>query len=214
MLKKGIVFDLDGTLWDSTENIVPAWNIVFRRHREIKFEITLAAMRNLMGKMIPDIAAEVFPMFSTQHGLDIIDECSQEEIRYLSEQGGVLYPGLQKTLDALREEYALYIVSNCQAGYIEAFLKFYKFTGYFNDMECSGQTAKPKGENIRLLIRRNNLTHAVYVGDTESDRDAAKAAGIPFILAEYGFGRVHGSPYAIGRISDLPSMVGSVFKSL
>ena len=58
------------------------------------------------------------------------------------------------------------------------------------DTECYGDTKKSKGENIRLVIERNHLQNCVYVGDTKGDCEAAKAAGIPFIFAAYGFGNV------------------------
>lgn len=47
-----------------------------------------------------------------------------------------------------------------------------------------------KGENIKLVIDRNNLLNPVYVGDTEGDLNAARYAEIPFIFAKYGFGQV------------------------
>ena len=38
---------------------------------------------------------------------------------------------------------------------------------YFEDFECAGNTGKPKGENNKLVIERNNLKSPVYVGDTQ-----------------------------------------------
>jgi len=61
MLKKGIIFDLDGTLWDSSEQVVPAWNIVFNRYHELNKSISLADMKSFMGKTIEDIAGVLLP---------------------------------------------------------------------------------------------------------------------------------------------------------
>ena len=47
--------------------------------------------------------------------------------------GGTLYGGLRETLDALRRRYRLYIVSNCQDGYIQAFLSAHGFGDVFDD---------------------------------------------------------------------------------
>ena len=58
------------------------------------------------------------------------------------------------------------------------------------DYENPGRTGLSKGENINLIIERNNLDSPVYVGDTAGDFTAAKYAGIPFIYAKYGFGQV------------------------
>ena len=48
------------------------------------------------------------------------------------------------------------------------------------DIEMSGRIGLDKGSNIRLVMERNNITQAVYVGDTQKDAAAAEKAGIPF----------------------------------
>ena len=90
----------------------------------------------------------------------------------------------------LAKTYDLYIVSNCQCGYIEQFLRKTQLEAYIKDIECFGNTGKNKGENIRLLVKRNSLKAPVYIGDTKGDCDASKEAGVPFIFASYGFGNV------------------------
>ena len=52
----------------------------------------------------------------------------------------------------------------------------------------SGRTGLDKGNNIKILMKRNNIKTAVYIGDTDGDEKAARFANIPFIYAEYGFG--------------------------
>ena len=55
-------------------------------------------------------------------------------------------------------------------------------------------------------MQRNNIKKAIYVGDTEGDREAAKKANIPFIYASYGFGEVSDYDYKIDSISDLKTL--------
>ena len=93
-------------------------------------------------------------------------------------------------METLKKKYHLYIVSNCQSGYIEAFLDYYKFHDLIEDIECYGNNKKTKGENISLLYRRNELDDAVYVGDIEGDYISSKEAGVKFIHAAYGFGKI------------------------
>ncbi len=90
------------------------------------------------------------------------------------EHGATLYDKLEDTLKVLSKKYKLFIVSNCQDGYIETFMKFYNLDKYFVDFECPGRTNLSKAENIKIVIERNNLKHPVYVGDTQMDCDAAK----------------------------------------
>ena len=53
---------------------------------------------------------------------------------------------------------------------------------------CYGDTLTSKGQTILRLLRENNITNTVYIGDTQGDYQAATAAGLPFIWATYGFG--------------------------
>ncbi len=189
-MKEAIIFDLDGTLWDSTEEVVNAWNEVFKNN-EINYLLTIEDMKGLMGKTIKEIASIILHEVEENKVLQIMDECCKFELILLEKNGGRLYPTLESTLKELLKKYSLYIVSNCQEGYIETFLAYHKLDKYFSDYENHGRTKLTKGENIKIIIERNKLKKAVYVGDTQRDYDAAKQAGIPFIHAQYGFGTLN-----------------------
>jgi phosphoglycolate phosphatase len=97
---------------------------------------------------------------------------------------------------ALAARYPLFIVSNCQAGYIEIFMASTGFAPLFRDHECWGNTGRPKADNLRALIARNGLRAPLFVGDTSGDEAAAAANGVPFVFASYGFGEC-GEPTAV-----------------
>ena len=208
--KKGVIFDLDGTLWNSSEQVVPAWNTVLRRYPELNKQITVEEMSSFFGKTLEDIASMMLPNIEKTGRLRILKECCKEEQVYLREHGGVLYPQLEETLAELKKHYSLYIVSNCQNGYVDAFLDHHNLRSYFEDYEMSGRTGKSKGSNIRLIIERNGLDKAVYVGDTTGDVKGALEAGIPFIYAEYGFGEVSDIRYSISDICELPTKLREI----
>lgn len=207
MTNEGIIFDLDGTLWDSSKQVTASWNIALKKFETIDKRITLEDMHNLMGKTLEDIFYTIFPKLPKEQTLEIMKECVKEEDAYIRKQGGILYPELEKTLKKLLLNYKLYIVSNCQEGYIEAFLEYHNLGKYFLDTENAGRTKKSKGENIKLIIERNNLDKAVYVGDTQGDYEATKIAGIPFIYAKYGFGKVSEDTHFINDFSELPLLI-------
>ncbi len=210
MINKGIIFDLDGTLWNSSEKVVPAWNRVFERYKDIDCNITVSQMQSFMGKRIPEIAKILLPSVPEQYRLQILNECCKEEQIYLLDNGGVLYPKLEDTLSELRRDFDLFIVSNCQDGYIEAFLDYHKLRYYFLDTECSGRTGKSKGENIKTIINRNHLDKAIYIGDTQGDLDAAKEAEIHFVHAKYGFGSVNEDTYVINSFFELSKIISEI----
>ena len=200
----GLIFDLDGTMWDSTKPIVEAWNIILGKHPEIKrAPIVEEDLTDCMGKTMYTIAAMLFPKEEESVRNALMDELCLFENEYLESRGGVLYPNLEKTLESLSKDYPLFIVSNCQDGYIEAFLKAHKMSQYFKDTECWGRTFKSKGETNKILIERNNLKHPVYIGDTQGDKQSAVDAGIDFIYASYGFGSVKEYDYKLEKIEDL-----------
>lgn len=191
-----IIFDLDGTLWDSSKPICEAWNIILDKHPEIVREpITIAELGGCMGLPMYDIAAKLFPLEKSEVRNALMDELCIFENGYLEKTGGVLFPKLKETLEQLKKKYRLFIVSNCQDGYIEAFLKAHNFTDIFEDTECWGRTRAPKGVSNKILIERNNLNNPVYIGDTAGDAQSAKDAGIDFIYAAYGFGEVAACDY-------------------
>lgn len=207
----GIVFDLDGTLWDASKQVVPAWNRVLDLYPQLQKHITETDMQEFMGKTLDNIAGLMFPNLDEKKRMKILRECCQEEQIYLREHGGTLYPYLEKTLMLLQDKYKLFIVSNCQDGYVQAFLEHHGLGQYFTDYEMSGRTGQIKGENIKLIMDRNHITKAVYVGDTQGDMEAAIYAGIPFIYAKYGFGNLDCKENVIDSIEQIICCVNKIF---
>ena len=198
-----IIFDLDGTLWASRMSICNIWKDILSKHDVGKSEITLEEMKNSMGHQLDEIAEMYFPYLDVETRLSLMNECCDIQTIYLAEHGGILYNDLEDTLKQLSKEYKLFIVSNCQDGYIECFFKAHKLDKYFMDYECPGRTGLSKGENNKIIIERNQLMNAVYVGDTKGDAESAKVAGIPFIFANYGFGDVDEYQYKINSFEEL-----------
>ncbi|QHA91007.1 HAD family hydrolase [Bacillus sp. N1-1] len=198
-----IIFDLDGTIWDPIDTVLHAWNSRIKKYSEIKEELTRTDFEGTMGLQMHEISKKLFPYLSEDVRMQVITECCDTEQGYLKKQGGNLFRNVEEVLQQLSQKYKLYIVSNCQDGYIEAFYEFHNLSDYFLDFENPGRTGRSKGENINLIIERNNLSNPIYVGDTEGDLSAARYAGIPFIYAKYGFGQVSEYDEVIERFDEL-----------
>lgn len=212
MEKKGIIFDMDGTLWDSAGGVAQSWTRVANAEYDKKRIITKEDIQRVMGKTMDKIAEILFPDLEEKARLELIDHCGEYENNYLRENGGILYPDLEETLKKLQEKYHLYIVSNCQSGYIEAFLDHYDFWHYFEDMECYGNNLCSKGENIRLIADRNHLTKAIYVGDIQGDYEATMEAGLTFVHAAYGFGTIAEETAKINCFAQLPEVAAKILE--
>lgn len=206
-MKKSIIFDLDGTLWDSTGCVCAIWNRVLNKYEDISLTITQEIVSKMMGKTMNEIGKTLFPNLTEERRQQIIADFGNEEVNYLSQKGAVLYERLEETLKMLSLDYELYIVSNCQDGYVDAFLHAHQLESYFKDYEMSGRTGLDKGHNIKLIMKRNVIEQAFYVGDTEGDEEASRFAGIPFIYATYGFGKAKNPDMIIHSIKELPKVL-------
>lgn len=212
-MKKGIIFDVDGTLWDSAKPVAESWTLMLERsYPELARIITPDDMYRNMGKTMDAIGADLFPGLAPDKRDEVMDACMRYENEYLADHPGVTYPNMKETLAALSREYGLYIVSNCQEGYIEALMAACGIASYISDTECFGATGRPKGDNIRLVMERNGLEKCLYVGDTAMDQEAAGKAGIPFVFASYGFGQASGADAVIGSLVELPQAVKEILE--
>jgi len=205
--KKNLIFDLDGTLWDPRATIIKIWNEVLTQRQLLQTELKPEDMDQYMGLLFDDILKDIIPGISDQQVQEILVEIVQKENKVLRTHGGILYEGVAETLTNLKKTHDLFIVSNCQDGYIEAFLEYYQFNDLFTDIESHGRTKKPKAENIKLIMERNHLSHenSLYIGDTQTDYDSAKANLLSFIFCEYGFGALNIPEYkpSVSKFSDL-----------
>ncbi len=200
-----ILFDLDGTLWDATPAMERVWADFFLRRPELdRPPVTLAEIRGNMGLLLEDIGRRMFPGLTPEESLSVLKDFNADDEVYLARHGGQLYPGTEQTMEVLREKYKLFVVSNCQDGYIQCFYSGNGLGGFFTDWECAGRTGLPKSENIKLMVARHSLTNPVYIGDTMLDYTSARDAQVPFLHAAYGFGTVPGVP-AVQSFSDIPA---------
>lgn len=204
---KAVIFDLDGTLWDTVAPLTLIWNQVFQKNNTGKV-ISEDDLRNVMGKNLQEISAIYFPDMEKSRREDIMNQCAVAHCAYLKEHGAPLFLD-RATLSQLYEKYELFIVGNCPCGYIEAFLESCDLQKYFKDFEMSGRTGKSKGENIKAICERNGLRvgASVYVGDTLGDETAANFAGVPFIHAAYGFGTANNPAAVLHNFSELPKVL-------
>lgn len=194
---RAIVFDLDGTLWDSTATVTLAWQEVGRGHFPHGPQLEQKDVASIMGLTHAEIFKRLFPGFSKEDEARLSKVLYDEEVRALERYGGVLYPGVREGLPKLAARFPLYIVSNCRQPYLEAFFMTTGLGLHFKDWECHGRTGLTKAENISRLCNRNRLEKAIYVGDTAGDQIAATRAGLRFLHARYGFGSpAHDCPAA------------------
>ena len=201
-----IIFDMDGTIWDTEKQVCEAWNTVLADAGHPK-RVTGEELAGYMGLPMTEIARKMFNTDNYEEVAELFERCLQYENEYIAAHGAILYPDLINTLEALSAKIPLFIASNCQSGYIEAFFDAYDTKKYFRDYICFGDNKKLKDHNIRLLVERNGLKSPVYIGDTKGDGASAKAAGIDFVWASYGFGHADEYVARVDCFADIPRII-------
>jgi phosphoglycolate phosphatase len=203
----GLIFDLDGTLWDAAPACTAAWNETMRELGEENHFVDAEKVRSFSGLPIATIFSRYFEFIPKENYKQVSDRYKAAEMISVKKMGGILYPGVKEELIALKKDYRLFIVSNCLHGYIDNFITFHNLQSIFSDFEYFENTGLPKSENIRLIVERNKLKQPVYIGDTEWDHDAASKNGIPFIYAAYGFGKADTAEWRIDEFGELQNLI-------
>ncbi len=210
-MKKAVIFDMDGTLWDSSPVIKDCWNKLGQKIFGPEFHLSLEDIRSQMGKTMDDILKSVAPKTVTKEQIKEFGGTFLEyELNYIKDgHPGTLYPHEEEVFSKLTDMgYGVYIVSNCQKGYIEAYLKAYPGCAkYVRGILCWGDTGLPKRGTIRQIISDHRIDKAVYVGDTSFDEIETRGANLPFIFASYGFGTPIAPDETIYSLEELPNKV-------
>jgi phosphoglycolate phosphatase len=199
----GLIFDLDGTLWDCSAASTQAFNLAYKRFA-IDRQVSEDFVKSISGKPSSEcdqILLAGIPDAIRSEFLRCLDHLEIAALRAYA--ATALYEGVQEGLSALSQRYRLYLVSNCGEEYLTVFHQHSPVAALFVDSECYGRTKRPKSENIQLVVERQKLASACYIGDTAGDEDAASKAGVTFFHAKYGFGSPTKSPRSFTDFGEL-----------
>jgi len=204
---ESLIFDIDGTLWDSRALVAEGYNIQLKEegleHLSVNSEIFLT----LFGKVMTEIADVIFASVPVPERYALMERCMDTENRYLYEnECSIGYPRVKETVAELAKKYRLFIVSNSQCGYPELCMDKLGLTPYIQGHLCFGDTGTSKGKTIRKLMELHNIENCAYIGDTQGDYEATVEAEVPFVWAAYGFGTPEGYAEKIDTFEDLLSL--------
>ena len=209
MRYESLILDIDGTLWDSRALVAQGYNLQLTAEGLSRYFVDAERLKPLFGKVMTEIADAMFPDLPEDSRYALMERCMERENRFLHEnECAIGYPGVAEALSCLAERHRLFIVSNSQCGYPELCMDKLGIQQLIGGHLCFGDTGTPKGETIRVLMERHDITSAVYIGDTQGDADAARDAGIPFVWASYGFG----TPTGWITKADTPADLTDIFR--
>lgn len=198
-----IIFDLDGTLWDTIDVTVDASNEILKREK-FDIRVNYEIVKNGMGHNLKEVSKMYMPDLEEEKRMSLKEEMDNLTHEKILKFGAKLYPDVRFVLENLKEKYKLAIVSNCGDGHIESFIGYYHFENIFDDYIPASKYGISKAEAIKEVMNRNNVKNAIFVGDTEKDYEDSKEARIPFIYAKYGFGELADNHiYSIDNLKEL-----------
>ncbi len=207
MKTDAIIFDIDGTLTDSTDAVIRAWNRKLGEQELPYIPLDRELASSLMGKTMDDWALAVMPDIPLEISREVLEHLEAEENHEIRTNGTNLYPDVRETFELLSREYDLYILSNCGQGYIEAVMAYGGLDPYVKGHLCFGDNGLDKQDNLKKMIADYDLQNPVYVGDTQKDADCCRIADVPFIFVSYGFGTVPDALYRADSMKELPDVI-------
>ena len=204
---ESLIFDIDGTLWDSRQLVAEGYNLQLRDEGLEHLCVNAEQLRPLFGKVLKDIADILFASIDKDKRYDLMKRCMDRENRYLQEnECRIGYPQVKETLEALAQKHRLFIVSNSEKGYPDLCMDKLGLRHLISGYLCFGDTGTSKGQTILRLMREHEISSCIYIGDTQGDLEACQEAGIPFIFAAYGLGQAESWDARIDSIEALLSM--------
>ena len=207
---ESLIFDIDGTLWDSRALVAEGYNLQLEAEGLPHLKVTAEDFIPLFGKVMTEIADVIFATVPVPERYALMQRCMDRENRHLQEDPcHIGYPGVRETLENLSKKYRLFIVSNSQCGYPELCMEKLGIGHLIQGHLCFGDTGTSKGKTIRALMEKYHIQNCAYIGDTQGDYEATLEADIPFIWCAYGFGKPERYDGKIEAFADLGKLVDS-----
>ncbi len=210
---KAVIFDLDGTLVDSSQDIAAALNKVLQTQGQELLSHSTAKKLVEAGKGANYIISQAFQQNGVQYSKPFLDERLKEYLQFYQEepaQRTQLFPYVKEDLEALRKAgLVLGVCTNKPHNLTLLVLEKLGVSHFFHCVIGAGIVERPKPHQDHLLAVIEKLEveadQTFYVGDSEVDRACAYAARVPFFLVSWGGGSTMDTQNdtRIQRLSDL-----------
>ena len=183
-----LIFDMDGTLLDSSKSITQSINFV-------RNEIGLPPFRvEEVVKLINEPDSDLPRLFYE-------DKRPYSECRAIFEKHYIhncikdmdIFDGIKDMLEKLVSEYKLSVLTNAYGNFARKMLKHLSIDNYFEEIIGSDDinARKPDPKGIHYLLKKYNIpkNSSIFIGDSLKDEECAKNAGIKYIFVDWGFGK-------------------------
>lgn len=211
-----IIFDLDGTIFQTDKLAIPAFESTFRQLADEGYvldnEPTHDDLLAVIGLTLDDIWENLIPSQSEELYNKASKYLLENELNGLKDGYGALYPNVVETLLELKNlGYRLFIASNGLKDYVDNVLSNFRINHLFEAVYSAGEyKTETKIELVNKLISDLDIKKAIMVGDRSSDVEAGKANGLFIIGCNFGFssdGELRGADEIITNFEQLINLV-------
>lgn len=183
-MKTGILFDLDGTLLDTLEDLLDATNYALRTHGYRSR--TLPELRRFVGNGAENQIRLSLPGGSDPEEVQKVLATYKPYYTAHCQCKTKPYAGILEALTILGERYPIAIVSNKPDSAVKALCADY-FPGIYALGETADCPRKPAPDMVFKAVKAIGADTCIYVGDSEVDVLTAKNAGVPCVSVLWGF---------------------------
>ena len=210
-MEKAIIFDMDGTLFQT--------DLILERALEITFDelcksglwsekTPIEKYREIMGVPLPVVWETLCP----NHTVEVRNQSNKffqdQLIQLIRSHKGGLYPNTEKVLEALSKKYKLFIASNGQIEYLKAIVETFGLGRFIENIYSIQMiTSGHKSDLVKKVIEENNIQKGAVVGDRSSDIQAAKDNNLLAVGVNFGFAQDSELKNADIIVNDLYSLL-------
>jgi phosphoglycolate phosphatase len=213
---KLIIFDLDGTLVNSSVDITNALNYAIGPYG--LEELTVAKTISLVGEGITNLISRLVGQYGPDRTRAVLNRFLDHYSAHLTDFT-LPYPGVRETLETLGD-YRKAVISNKREDLSRRLLENLALAHYFDFIWGSDSVPEKKPSPVPVLEMLKKVgcgpDEAVIVGDSNFDIEAGRAAGVRTVAVSYGFRDVSllkGADFIIDSMTELPSRL-AVFNAV
>ncbi|WP_313757305.1 HAD hydrolase-like protein [Tissierella sp.] len=214
-IKKSIIFDMDGTLFQTNKvleiSLLETFNYL-ESINEWDGEMPIEKYREIMGAPLPKVWEVLLPDHSEEVRKFTDSFFLKVLIENIKNGKGALYPHVEDILSYLKDNnWSIFIASNGLKEYLKTIVSFYQLDNWIFDFYSIEEIESlDKSNLVEFILRKYNIQRGAIVGDRISDINAAKDNGLVSIGCNFDFAReeeLSKADYVIDDLIELKSII-------
>lgn len=211
---QAVIFDMDGTLFQTDTILEPALEATFQVLRERHLwhgETPIDQYREIMGVPLKVVWETLCP----NHSMEIREMSNalfhDKLLEMIEDHKGSLYPHVEEILMELSSKFPLFIASNGQPEYLKAIVNTYHLDRFIQKVySIQSISSGHKSDLVKTVIHENNIKAGWVIGDRLSDIMVAKDNELRSIGVNFDFAQAEELKHADLVINDFKQLLNII----